>query len=101
MQLLLRIVIIVLVSMQFADITLAEDKISVKGKISGYNLEQKILMVTVAGKDMAFLIQDEKALGMLDDQLYAGDDVKIRYNTKDGHNIIDSARDLRSARPGC
>ena len=101
MQSIWRIVIMVIFCMQFSDITMADDKISVKGKISGYNLEQKVLMVTVDGKDMSFLIQDDKALGMLDDQLYSGDDVKIRYSAKDGKNIIDSARDLRSARPGC
>ncbi|CAK0777141.1 conserved exported hypothetical protein [Gammaproteobacteria bacterium] len=88
--------------MQFSTMAIAEDKIMVKGKISEYDVSKKTLVVAVDGsKDMTFVVQDNKALGMLDDQLFAGDEVKIRYIAKDGKNIISDPGDLKSARPGC
>jgi len=88
--------------MQFSGMALAEDKILVKGKISEYDVEKKTLVVAIdGGKNMTFSIQDSKVLGMLDDQLFLGDQVKVRYIAKDGKNVINDPGDLKSARPGC
>ncbi|CAK0775596.1 DUF1344 domain-containing protein [Gammaproteobacteria bacterium] len=93
---------VVLCCLQFSGTALADDKVLVKGKISEYDVEKKSLVIAIdGGKNMTFLVQDSKALGMLDDQLFAGDEVKVRYVAKDGKNVIDDSSGLKSARPGC
>jgi len=81
---------------------LAEEKMSVKGKIKDYDLDAKTLVITADdGKEMKFTVKNEKALNKLDDRLFKGDEVKIRYIIKDGQNIIEGSNDLRGTKPGC
>jgi len=82
--------------------SVAEEKLSVKGKIKDYDLDAKTLVIrTDDGKEMTFLIRNEKALIKLDDRLFKDDEVKIRYTVKDGKNVIDGANDLKGTKPGC
>lgn len=86
----------------FAGISLATDKIKVKGKIKDYDLANKTVVVnTDDGKEMAFTIESEEALKKLDDRLYKGDEVKIRYIEKDGKHVIPDSNDLKGTKPGC
>ena len=85
-----------------AGLSLAEEKLSVKGKIKDYDLDAKTLVIrTDDGKEMAFVIKNEKALIKLDDRLFKDDEVKIRYTIQDGKNVIDGANDLKGTKPGC
>src|SRR5512143_3165335 len=85
-----------------AGAALAEEKMDIKGKIKEYDLDNKTLVVTTdAGKEMTFIVENEKALKKLDDRLFAGDEVKIRYTVKDGKNVISGANDLKGTKPGC
>lgn len=80
----------------------ADEKLSIKGKIKSYDLEAKSLVVTTDdGKDMTFSVLNAKALEKLDDRLFAGDEVRIRYIVKDGKNVIEGANDLKGTKPGC
>jgi len=86
----------------FAGFAAAEDKLSVKGKISGYDLEAKTVTITADdGKTMTFSIESSKALEKLDDRLIKGDEVKIRYTEKGDRKIIKDGNDLRGTKPGC
>lgn len=84
-----------------AGAVLAADKIEVKGKIKDFDLAKKIVVVTVDGKDMTFDVQHEGALKKLGDRLDRGDEVKIKYTTEGGKNVIKGFNDLRGTKPGC
>ncbi len=86
----------------FAGVALADEKINVKGKITGYDLEAKTVTVAADdGKEMTFNIESRKALEKLDDRLFKGDEVKVRYTEKDGKKIIKDTNDLKGTKPGC
>ncbi|MEI6414006.1 MAG: hypothetical protein WCP34_07055 [Pseudomonadota bacterium] len=86
--------------LQFSGVATADE--TVKGKIKSYDLGKKTLVIAPDnGKSLTFLIQNEKALKSLDDQLFVDDEVKIRYSVQNGQNIISNPGDLRSTRPGC
>ncbi len=96
------LVAVFLLCAQCIGVAVADDKILVKGKITEYSADKKTLVVAVdGGKSITFVVQDSKAMGLLDDQLFVGDEVKIHYLAKDGKNLINDAGDLKSARPGC
>jgi len=60
---------------------LAEEKLSIKGKITDYDLEAKTLVIKIDdGKEMTLVIKNEKELIKLDDRLFKDDEVKIRYS---------------------
>lgn len=85
-----------------AGFSIAEEKLGIKGKIKDYDLEAKTLVIrTDDGKEMIFVIRNEKALIKLDDRLFKDDEVKIRYSVRDGKNVIDGANDLKGTKPGC
>ncbi|MBI3592543.1 MAG: hypothetical protein HY099_03560 [Nitrospirae bacterium] len=84
-----------------AGVAMAADKLEVKGKIKGYDLNNKTVVVTVDGKDMTFVVEHEEALKKLDDRIVKGDKVKIKYIIKDGKNIIKGSNDLKGANAGC
>ncbi len=85
-----------------AAVAVAEDKISVKGKIKDYDLDAKTVLVTTDdGKDMTFVIENEKALQKLDDRLFKGDEVKVKYTVKDGKNCVRENSDFKGTKPGC
>lgn len=95
-------VLVVLCLAIFAGFAVAEEKMSVKGKIKSYDLETKTLVITADdGKEMTFSVNNEKALNKLDDRLFKDDEVKIKYIIKDGKNTIDGANDLKGTKPGC
>ncbi|MBI5101334.1 MAG: hypothetical protein HZB33_05815 [Nitrospirae bacterium] len=80
----------------------AAEKMDLKGKISGYDLEAKtVTVMTDEGKEMTFSIESKKALEKLDDRLFKGDEVKIRYTEKDGKKLIRDTNDLKGTKPGC
>ncbi len=79
----------------------AADKIEVKGKIKDYDLNKKTVVVTVDGKDMSFEVLNEGAMRKLGDRLDRGDEVKIKYTTEGGKNVVKGFMDLRGTKPGC
>jgi Cu/Ag efflux protein CusF len=85
-----------------AGLAAAEEKVSVKGKIKAYDLEAKtVTVVTDDNKEMTFVVKSDKALQKLDDRLFKGDEVKVRYIIKDGKNLIQDTNDLKGTKPGC
>ncbi|MDA8431746.1 MAG: hypothetical protein M0Z60_02140 [Nitrospiraceae bacterium] len=83
-------------------VVLAEDKISVKGKIKDYDIDNKTVVVTLDdGKEMTFVIENDNALKKLDDRLFKGDEVKIRYIVEDGKNKVKLNSDFKGTKPGC
>ncbi|MBA4373779.1 MAG: hypothetical protein C0402_13080 [Thermodesulfovibrio sp.] len=85
-----------------AGLAAAEEKLSLTGKIKGYDLEAKTVTIAAGdGKEMTFTIKSDKALQKLDDRLFKGDEVKIRYIIKDGTNLIKDNNDLKGTKPGC
>lgn len=88
--------------MLVAGMASAEEKMSIKGKIKGYDLDAKtVTVVADDGKEMTFTIQSDKALQKLDDRLFKDDEVKVRYIIKDGKNLIKDTNDLKGTKPGC
>lgn len=86
----------------FAGIALAEEKITAKGKIKSYDFDSKTVVVTMEdGKDMTFVIDNDKALKKLDDRLFKDDEVKIKYVIENGKNIIKQNNDFKGTKPGC
>ncbi|PKL51697.1 MAG: hypothetical protein CVV37_05135 [Nitrospira bacterium HGW-Nitrospira-1] len=86
----------------FAGFAIAEDKINVKGKIKDYDLDAKTLvLVAEDGHEMTFTLENEQALKKLDDRLFPGDEVRIKYIIKDKKNIIKGKNDLRGTKAGC
>jgi|SRR5208283_5527280 len=84
-----------------AGAVLAADKIEVKGKIKDFDIAKKTVVVDVGGKDMTFEVQHEGALRKLGDRLDRGDEVKIKYTTEGGKNVIKGFMDLKGTKPGC
>jgi len=85
-----------------AGLAAAEEKINVKGKIKAYDLDAKtVTVVTDDNKEMTFVVKSEKAIQKLDDRLFKGDEVKIRYIIKGGQNLIQDTNDLKGTKPGC
>ncbi|MDA8241128.1 MAG: hypothetical protein M0Z67_12260 [Nitrospiraceae bacterium] len=96
------IVIAMLCVSMIAGVAFAEEKISVKGKIKDYDIDNKTVVVTMDdGKDMTFIIENEKALQKLDDRLFKGDEVKIKYVVEGGKNVIKLNSDFKGTKPGC
>ncbi len=96
------IVIAILCVSMIAGIAIAEEKISAKGKIKDYDIDNKTVVVTMDdGKDMTFIIENEKALQKLDDMLFKGDEVKIKYVIEDGKNKVKLNSDFKGTKPGC
>ena len=85
-----------------AGVVLAEEKTSVKGKIKDYDIDNKTVVVTCDdGKEMTFVIENDKALQKLDDRLFKGDEVKVRYIVEDGKNKVKLNSDFKGTKPGC
>jgi len=80
---------------------MAEDKIKVKGIIATFDLDERTVTVDVDGKEMTFYIENDVALFKLDDRLWEGDEVKIKYVVEGDRNVIKEANDLRGTKPGC
>ncbi len=86
----------------FAGAVLAGDMVKIKGHIKDYDVDNKTVIVTTAdGKDMTFAVENETARKKLGDRLDKGDEVKIKYSSKDGKNIIKGSNDLKGTKAGC
>jgi len=101
-----RVVIIVaavlMVITVFAGVSMAEDKIFVKGKILEYDLdEQTVTIKADSGEEMTFVIENDVALFKLDDRLFEGDEVKINYVVENGKKVIKDGSDLKGTKAGC
>lgn len=70
-------------------VTLAEEKISIKGKVKSINVDAKtVVMATKDGKDVTIVVEDEETLNKLKDgRISIDDDVKVKYVVKDGKNV--------------
>ncbi|MDF1537119.1 MAG: hypothetical protein P1S46_11600 [bacterium] len=79
----------------------AEDKIKVKGIIVTFDLDERTVTVDIDGAEMTFYIENDVALFKLDDRLWEGDEVKIKYVVEDGKNVVKEANDLKGTKPGC
>ena len=88
------------ISMSFG-MALAQDKIFVKGIIVEYDLDERTVTVDVDSEEMTFVIESDVALLKLDDRLFEGDEVKVKYVVEDGKMIIKEATDMRGTKPGC
>jgi hypothetical protein len=81
---------------------LAEEKLTVKGKIKNYDLAARTLVITADdGKEVAFVVEHDGALKKLDSRLEKGDEVKVKYTVDKGKNIIKGYNDLKGTKPGC
>lgn len=85
-----------------AGIALAEDKTLVKGRIVSYDLDARTLTIKAdSGEQMSFIVENEIALGKLDDRLFVEDEVKVKYVKEDGKLVIKDSSDLKGTKPGC
>ncbi len=86
----------------FAGAVMAEDMVKIKGKIKDFDASNKTVVVTTDdGKEMTFVVENETALKKLGDRLEKGDEVKIKYFSKDLKNIIKGSNDLKGTKAGC
>ena len=101
-----RVVAIVLAVMMvmtaFAGVSMAAEKILVKGKILEYDLdEQTVTIKADSGEEMTFVIENDVALFKLDDRLFEDDEVKIKYVEESGKKVIKEGSDMKGTKPGC
>ena len=85
-----------------AGIAMAEEKVFVKGKIVSYDLDARTLTIKAdSGEQMTFEVENDIALGKLDDRLFVDDEVKVKYVNQDGKLVIKDSSDLKGTKPGC
>jgi len=84
-----------------AGTVLAQDKVKVMGIIVSFDLDARTVTVKVEGEEMTFFVENEVALNKLDDRLWEGDEVKIKYVVEGDKKVIKEANDLRGTKPGC
>ncbi|MEW5744285.1 MAG: hypothetical protein AB1805_02415 [Nitrospirota bacterium] len=83
-------------------VVLAAEKVTVKGKVKDYDLAGKTVTITTDdGKDMTFAVENESAMKKLDDRILKGDEVKVKYVSEGGRNVIKGSNDLRGTKAGC
>lgn len=72
-----------------ADVVIAEEKVSIKGKVKSINVDAKTAVVTTEdGKDVNITVEDEETLNKFKDgRISIDDDVKVKYIIKDGKNV--------------
>lgn len=70
-------------------VALAEEKISIKGKVKSINVDAKTAVVAAEdGKNVTIAVEDEETLNKLKDgRISTDDDVKVKYVVKDGKNV--------------
>ncbi|MDI6727428.1 MAG: hypothetical protein QMD44_00710 [Thermodesulfovibrionales bacterium] len=70
-------------------IAMAEEKVSIKGKVKSINVDAKTAVVaTEDGKDVTITVEDEETLNKFKDgRISTDDDVKVKYVIKDGKNV--------------
>lgn len=72
-----------------AGVAMAEEKVSIKGKVKSINVDAKTaVVVTEDGKDVTITVEDEETLNKFKDgRISTDDDVKVKYIIKDGKNV--------------
>lgn len=70
-------------------VAMAEEKVSIKGKVKSIDLNTKTVVVaTEDGKNVTITVEDEETLKKLKDgRISIDDDVKVKYVVKDGKNV--------------
>lgn len=70
-------------------IAIAEEKVSIKGKVKSIDVNAKTAVVTTEdGKDITITVLDEETLNKFKDgRISIDDDVRVKYVVKDGKNI--------------
>lgn len=70
-------------------VAMAEEKVSIKGKVKSINVDSKTAVVaTEGGKDVTITVEDEETLNKFKDgRISTDDDVKVKYVIKDGKNV--------------
>ncbi|WP_333653849.1 hypothetical protein [Dissulfurispira sp.] len=70
-------------------VAMAEEKVSIKGKVKSINADAKTAVVaTEDGKNVIIVVEDEETLNKLKNgRISIDDDVKVKYVVKDGKNV--------------
>ncbi len=69
-------------------IALAEEKISIKGKVKSIDLNTKTAVINADSKDVTITVEDSGTINKLTDgRISVDDDVKVKYIIKDGKNV--------------
>ena len=70
-------------------VAMAEEKVSIKGKVKSINADAKTAVVaTEDGKNVIIAVEDEETLNKLKNgRISIDDDVKVKYVVKDGKNV--------------
>lgn len=70
-------------------IAIAEEKVSIKGRVKSIDVNAKTSVVTTEdGKDVTITVEDEETLNKFKDgRIGTDDDVKVKYVVKDGKNV--------------
>ncbi|MDA8213659.1 MAG: hypothetical protein M0Z64_00095 [Nitrospiraceae bacterium] len=69
-------------------VALAEEKISIKGKVTSIDLNTKTAVINADSKDVTITVEDSETINKLTDgRISVDDDVKVKYIIKDGKNV--------------
>lgn len=70
-------------------IAIAEEKVSIKGRVKSIDVNAKTSVVTTEdGKDVTITVEDEETLNKFKDgRINIDDDVKVKYVVKDSKNV--------------
>ena len=73
----------------FSGIVMAEEKVSMRGKVKSIDQNAKTAIVTAKdGKEVTVAVEDDTTLDKFKDgRINEGDDVKVKYVIKDGKNL--------------
>lgn len=76
----------------FSGIVMAEEKVSMRGKVKSIDQNAKTAVVTARdGKEVTVAVDDNTTLDKFKDgRINEGDDVKVKYVIKDGKNLATS-----------
>lgn len=77
------------IAVLFSGVVFSEEMVSIKGKVKTIDLNTKTVVVTTSsGDEVSVVVEDETTLAKFKDgRITEGDDVKVKYTTRDGKNI--------------
>lgn len=81
--------VFLLLSLIFSGIAMAENVVSIKGKVKTIDLKTNTVVITTQdGQEVTVTVDDETTLAKFKDgRISEGDEVKVKYQIKDGKNI--------------
>lgn len=81
--------ILLILSLVLSGIAFSEDVVSIKGKVKTIDLKANTVVITTQdGQEVTVTVEDETTLAKFKDgRISEGDEVKVKYTTKDGKNI--------------